>query len=307
MTGIWRKLGRVYCPPEEPCHPKLLTHAANPTAVHLETDIYRVFFNGRDEKQRSSIGAVDIDLSSRSVVQEFESPFFQHGPIGSFYSNGISLGNVCEIRGERFLFYMGWQPVPGGRWRGLIGKLIVRPDATLQSDCCHPFLSINEIDPISLSYPWALEQPDGTVRMWYGVTHNWDAGNGEMLHVVHESSVRNGGEWKRHGQVLEHQLGRAQAFSRPSIVRNQDGSLEMWVSYRGGPDAPYQIGYAKSADGSDWDWRPDEAGISVSRAGWDSEMIEYPFVFDHQGTRWMLYNGNGFGRTGFGLAVWEHK
>jgi hypothetical protein len=31
-------------------------------------------------------------------------------------------------------------------------------------------------------------------------------------------------------------------------------------------------------------------------------MIAYPAVFDLGGRRYMLYNGNGFGATGFGLA-----
>ena len=30
--------------------------------------------------------------------------------------------------------------------------------------------------------------------------------------------------------------------------------------------------------------------------GWDSEMIAYPFVFDHKGNRYMLYNGNSYGK-----------
>jgi hypothetical protein len=47
------------------------------------------------------------------------------------------------------------------------------------------------------------------------------------------------------------------------------------------------------------------AGIGVSASGWDSEMIEYPFVFDHAGARYMLYNGNGYGKSGFGIAVLE--
>ena len=44
-------------------------------------------------------------------------------------------------------------------------------------------------------------------------------------------------------------------------------------------------------------------GIDVSPSGWDSDMIEYPVVFDVAGRHYMLYNGNGFGRTGMGLAV----
>ena len=47
----------------------------------------------------------------------------------------------------------------------------------------------------------------------------------------------------------------------------------------------------------------EEVGIDVSADGWDSEMIEYPFVFDYKGQRYMLYDGNGYGKTGFGLAV----
>ena len=47
------------------------------------------------------------------------------------------------------------------------------------------------------------------------------------------------------------------------------------------------------------------AGISVSASGWDSEALEYPHVFDHAGARYLLYNGNGYGKTGFGLALLE--
>ena len=44
-------------------------------------------------------------------------------------------------------------------------------------------------------------------------------------------------------------------------------------------------------------------GIDVSAEGGDAEMIEYLCVLDHRGSRYMLYAGNGFGRTGFGVAV----
>ena len=45
--------------------------------------------------------------------------------------------------------------------------------------------------------------------------------------------------------------------------------------------------------------------LDISPNGWDSEMICYPYVFDHGSNRYMLYNGNGYGKTGFGLAVLE--
>ena len=58
-----------------------------------------------------------------------------------------------------------------------------------------------------------------------------------------------------------------------------------------------------SANGLNWTRMDQDAGIARSESGWDSEMIEYPFVFDHGGQRYMLYNGNGYGKTGFGLAA----
>jgi hypothetical protein len=61
---------------------------------------------------------------------------------------------------------------------------------------------------------------------------------------------------------------------------------------------------ARSPDGRQWHEALETSGIDVSEQGWDSEMIEYPFVFCHKGRRHMLYNGNGFGRTGFGMATW---
>jgi len=36
-------------------------------------------------------------------------------------------------------------------------------------------------------------------------------------------------------------------------------------------------------------------------------MICYPYVFKHKGRFYMLYCGNGYGKTGFGLAVLEDE
>ena len=54
-------------------------------------------------------------------------------------------------------------------------------------------------------------------------------------------------------------------------------------------------------------WVRDDAaaGLAPSAHGWDSEMVEYPCVFDHAGVRYMLYNGNDYGGGGVGLARGE--
>ena len=61
----------------------------------------------------------------------------------------------------------------------------------------------------------------------------------------------------------------------------------------------------ESRDGKEGIRKDELSGIDVSESGWDSEMICYPFVFKYNGVKFMLYNGNGYGRTGFGYAVWR--
>ena len=40
---------------------------------------------------------------------------------------------------------------------------------------------------------------------------------------------------------------------------------------------------------------------------WDSKAVTYPYVFQHRDRRYMLFNGNEFGKTGFGMAIWRDK
>lgn len=303
MKKNWEKLGLLYCPSGSDRHPKLLSHAANPLPVLIDGDVYRVFFSGRDADNRSSVGAVDIDIVNRKIIHEHSLPFFEHGLEGSFYADGVSIGNCYEVNGVQYMLFMGWQNPKGGHWRGVVGRLIVKADLTLELDREVPFMDSDIIDPISLSYPWVVRNEMGDYSMWYGSTTMWDAGNGEMLHVINYASSTDGHNWDREGLAIPYELGRVQAFSRPTTVGNIDAGYEMWFSYRGGSGEKYRIGYSFSKDGRAWKLALEDVGIDVSLEGWDSEMIEYPFVFDHKGQRYMLYNGNGYGKSGFGLAV----
>lgn len=302
MKRRWEKLGRLYAPEGGGRHPKLSSHAANPLPLLLDGDVYRIFFSGRDDRNRSSVGAVDIDIVQRRVVAEHRDPFFEHGAAGSFYADGVSIGSCYCSGGLRYMLFMAWQSPSGQHWRGDIGRLVVNADLTLRLDGDTPFMTSDAVDPISLSYPWVIEE-NGRFLMWYGSTATWDAGNAEMVHPINFATSSDGDTWNRHGLAVPYEIGMAQAFSRPTVVRNAGSGFDMWFSYRSGTGQSYRIGYASSDDGEKWQLDPGNAGIDVSATGWDSEMIEYPYVFDHAGERYMLYNGNGYGRSGFGLAA----
>ena len=118
--------------------------------------------------------------------------------------------------------------------------------------------------------------------------------------VLAITGVRQGESAVRDGRIA---LGLHQpdeyAQCRPWVERTPAG-YRMWYCHRGNA---YRLGRADSPDGLTWERRP--TGLDVSPAGWDSEMIGYPALFTHRGRRFLLYNGNGYGRTGFGVAVEE--
>ena len=298
----WKKLGQIYN--FEPINEFLLSHASNPMAVHLEGDVFRVFFSGRCKSNKSSVGYVDLDLHSQNIIGACtEESFRVSDEFNGFFSHGVSIGNMYSVGAHEYVLFMAWQIRGNNHWRGDIGRLELDKDKKKLSLVGEgAFLGVHEIDPISLSYPWVMYE-DGYYKMWYGSTIDWSSVNGEMIHVINYATSIDGETWSRHGLAVPFEIGVAQAFSRPTVLRDESG-YHMWFSYRSGTGQKYRIGYASSLDGLKWE-RHSDSGIDVSETGWDSDMVCYPFVFEHKSKVYMLYNGNDFGRHGFGLAVLE--
>ncbi len=302
----WRKLGHIFN--VVPNGEKLLSHASNPLPIHLKDNIFRVFYSGRDTNNASSVGFVDVDIESLKIVKLGSQPLAENGKPGSFYSHGISIGNAYKGRnGEQFIGFMGWQIPEGEHWRGDIGRLQLKADLTGMSvNPVEVFVGVDQKDPISLSYPFILFD-EGKYKMWYGSTISWDSPNGEMVHVIKYATSNDGNVWEKHGLAIPFEIGVAQAFSRPWVLKDKVGMFHMWYSYRSGQGEKYRIGYAKSNNGVNWQRKHEDVGINVSDDGWDSEMICYPAILNHKGKTYMLYNGNAYGKEGFGIAVLESE
>lgn len=308
MLSYWNKLGNIFQPTAK-SHPLLLTHASNPIALHLKDDQFRIYFNGRDHKNRSSIGAFDFDLIKKRIISKYVNPFFTYDTRNSFFSDGLSLGGLYTYNNNIYILFMGWQKLKNKHWTGRIGRLKVNLDHTLELDSTEPILDFDDTDKISFSYPCVIPRTTGGIDMWYGSTISWGSEKNEMVHVINHAFSDDGLNWKKNGLAIPYKIGVAQAFSRPSIIINGDGKYEMWFSYRSGKKnklgilEKYRIGYAYSYDNKKWILDLNNVGIQPSSTGWDSEMIEYPFVFHHRDKIYMLYNGNNFGETGIGLAI----
>jgi hypothetical protein len=279
------------------------THAASPIPLPLGGDRVRVLISGRDEASRARIGGIELSLGGPYEVTVDPEPLADLGEPGTFDETGMVGGCAVEADGRSHVYYSGFQRgVTVPFW--FFGGLLLSDDGarTARRASRAPVLDRSDVDPIIAGAPWILRE-HGIWRMWYTSGVRWSVEGAAPRHYYHIKYAESddGLTWRRDGRVAI-DFGPAEyAIGRPCVVRDSD-CYRMWYSYRG--DA-YRIGYAESPDGLSWTRHDDRAGIDVSPGGWDSEMIEYAAVFNHAGRRWMLYNGNGYGGSGLGLAVLE--
>jgi hypothetical protein len=277
------------------------SHAALPH-VHADADgRLRLYFSSRDADGRSQIGRAALALDGDAPRIDLEpEPLLRPGPLGAFDDNGVTTS--CLVRdGDRdLLYYTGWslgQTVP---FYFYVGCAVSVEGGPFERVSAAPILERNAVDPYLTASPWVLVE-GGRWRMWYVSCTGWEATAGgprQSYHIRYAESD-DGISWRRDGHVCVDYAGPDEhAFSRPCVVRDGD-VYRMWFAVRG--DA-YRIGYAESRDGLEWKRRDGEAQISTS-GEWDAEMQAYPSVFDHGGRRYLLYNGNDYGRTGIGWAI----
>jgi hypothetical protein len=299
----WRKLGRIFIPDGSLWW--MRTHAASPTALPLADDRVRVLISGRDDASRARIGVLEFSLARPDDVYVHAEPVADLGALGTFDENGM-VGS-CAVRDGTCvrIYYSGWQlgrTVPFWFFGGCLES--ADDGLTAQRWSQAPVLDRSDVDPILAATPWVLREQHRW-RMWYTSGVRWSSEGGELKHYYHVKYAESddGITWRRQGRIAIDLQRDEHAIGRPCVIRDRD-RFRMWYSFRGGA---YRIGYAESNDGLTWNRRDGEVGIDVSPTGWDSEMIEYAAVFDHCGRRWMLYNGNGYGRSGLGLAVLEDE
>jgi hypothetical protein len=297
----WRKFGRIFCPSNNADW--MRTHAAVPIAEHIRGNIFRILFSSRDAAGRSHTGYVIVDLERLGDILELSSvPVLSPGALGEFDDSGAMATWLTKTKERNFLYYIGWNLGVTVPFRNSIGLAVGSGEQYVRY-ASGPILDRSLDEPHFCASCCVIAEEDRW-KMWYVSCTGWTTEGVKPQHRYHIKYAEsdNGIHWRRDGSVaIDYIDDKEYAISRPSVVRDKD-RWRMWYSCRG---RAYRIGYAESETGKNWIRQDHRSGIDVSASDWDSEMIEYPFVFDHRGERFMLYNGNGYGTTGFGLAILE--
>jgi hypothetical protein len=290
------------------------SHAQLPLADPVSGDVLRIYFGTRDECNRTVTTYCEVAADDpRKVLYVHDRPVLDLGEPGCFDDSGAMPAWIVNHRGLKYLFYTGWNVATTVPYRKAIGLAVSRDGGQTFSRLFKgPILDRTSDEPYCSATPCVLLESTGW-RMWYLSCVRWEVHEGRAdpyYHIKYAESP-DGVHWKRTGKVaLDFKKPEEGGLGRPCVLQDARGLYTMWYSYRGGTGFrtdrrhSYRIGYAESNDGMAWTRMDDLAGIGLSSSGWDSEMVAYPYVITTRaGSTSLFYNGNGFGRSGFGYAV----
>jgi len=301
---IGKKIGLVF----EPNIPGY-THGSHPCVIHYKDDIFIVAFTCRDSKRRSNVFLSYATVSDgRMKLTGTPKVALMPGAPGYFDCDGVISVCFVENNNQHYLYYVGWQNLPEELWICDTGRAILNIDnLTLEKEFLGPVLGRDKNNPL-FAAATAFHITGDVWHTWYNSGIKWEKlANGWHHHYgIHHAQSLNGVDWICDpGMCIPFADEYEYAFGRPSVYY-KEGTYFMWFAHRATKDiATYRIGFASSSDGLKWDRNDALSGIDVSSEGWDSEMICYPYIFEHKDQLYMLYNGNDYGKTGFGLAALE--
>lgn len=312
----WIKKGKIFDPTEYTLPNGCVQFAQSPQALVFD-DFVRIYFSTRavdtNDKYLSHIAFVDMRKNLRDVIRVSDQTVIPLGGLGCFDEHGIFPMNVVRYGDLVYGYTCGWNRRVSVSVDTAVGLAISRDNGiTFERIGPGPVLAASRQEPCLVGDGFVIVI-DGVFHMWYIFGTGWkkfapDAAPDRTYKIGHATSP-DGVNWTKEEarQIIADLLGPDESQALPTVIKI--GSFyHMFFCYRESFDfrkaqgRGYSIGHAWSDDLVNWT-RDDENPKLVGTPGaWDNDMQCYPHVFELDGRVYLLYNGNEFGRYGFGLA-----
>lgn len=302
MIGTWVRLGPMPLDTSRAAA-WAVSHAALPVPEPLGDGRWTLYLSLRDAQGRARIGRTLLTFDPKPAFAPLDpAPVFDLGERGAFDDNGIVSSSLTQAAERRYLFYSGWRRGVTVPFYLGVGIAVSESGGPFRRLSRAPVLPLVDEEPFLTASPFVMRE-GRRWRMWYISGTGWmvEGSALEPCYNIRYTESVDGITWERPGRTCIDYGPGEHAIARPWVIRDPD-RYRMWFAVRG---ARYRIAYAESADGVTWTRADDVGGLLPSGGGWDSDMVEYPCVIDYRGRRYMLYNGNDYGKTGIGIAVWQ--
>jgi hypothetical protein len=303
---MWHKKGKIF-----ECSLFGTGYAQDAFIDKISDDIWRIYYSARTKDVLSLPFYLDVEAGNPSnILYSEEKPLFLPGTPGSFDETGITMTSIVDVGSEKYLYYCGWNRRSTVPYALSIGLIKVRNSGNVFEKIYDgPIMDRSIFNPISVSAPMVIFDDD-IFKMWYITFTEWVSVEGkfEPIFVIKYATSKNGIDWDTDFNICLNSTYPGESLARPWVIKDK-GIYKMWFSARGAEGyrlvsgKHYMIEYAESIDGINWTRVKEKFQLCLSENGWDSEMLAYASVLKHNDEYFMLYNGNYFGKTGFGYAT----
>ncbi len=315
----WKKRGLIFNPADHQLDLWCTDYAQSPQVVAFD-DYIRVYFSTRKKdssnKFLSEIAFVDYSTDFTRIIGHSKKEVISLGELGCFDEHGIFPFSPLKNGDQIFAYTCGWSRRISVSVETSTGFAVSEDNGiTFKKYGMGPVLTASIKEPMLVGDSF-VRFYNGGFHMWYIYGKYWLSAIGNepearVYKIAHATST-NGVHWQKEegDQIIEDIVGRDECQALPTVLKIND-RYHMYFCYRyatdfrKNPDRGYRLGYAYSDDLVSWTRADDEKGIDPSESGWDSEMMCYPHLFEAFGKIYLLYNGNMFGKYGFGLAELE--
>ena len=311
----WIKLKKIFDPTQQVLNDKIVEYAQSPQVLQFD-DFFRIYFSTRERdssgKFISHIAFIDIDKQFEKIIQISNKPVLPQGELGCYDEHGIFPLNILR-EGDTILgFISGWSRRISVDVETSIGLAFSYDNGLTFQRCGNgPILGASLEEPFLVGDPFVLKL-DEIYHMWYIYGIRWlrnpENEVRERVYKIGQATSKDKINWiKTNKQIIDDKINPDECQALPTVVFHK-GKYHMFfcyrhaIGFRNDPVKSYKIGYAWSVNALDWNRDDEEGGLSVTEGSWDSEMMCYPHVFKCDDSVYLLYNGNSFGKFGFGIA-----
>lgn len=312
----WRKHGLIYSPDTFPPLVNGVGFAQSPQTLVFE-DYVRIYFSTREYDEAagkfiSRVCYVDMDKSFKHVLRVSPEPVIGHGELGTFDEHGIFPFNVLRHEGKVLAWTTGWNRRVSVSVDTAIGLAISEDDGnSFMRIAAGPVMAASQHEPYLVGDAFVIHT-EGCFHMWYIFGTGWknqslDSPPDRIYKIAHAVSD-NGIDWRRDSKtIIDSVLGEDECQALPTVIQIGERYHMVFCyrecfGFRTQQGRGYRLGYAWSDDLHVWHRDDNQLAQLISHGEWDSEMQCYPHLFRCDDKVYLLYNGNTFGKAGFGLA-----
>lgn len=316
----WTKLGQIFNPTEHKLPNGCIEFAQSPQTL-VFPDFVRIYFSTRQRdsatgKFLSHIAYVDFDKSFQKVLGVSKNTVIPLGVLGSFDEHGIFPINVLRDGDKVVAYTCGWSRRVSVSVETSTGYAISKDGGTTFTKIGNgPTMSSSVNEPFLVGDSFVLKESDG-YHMWYIYGSRWIDNPQEEAARVYKiayASSTDGLSWNRDSKyIIPDRLNADECQALPTVIKI-GSRYHMYFCYREAigfrkdRTRGYRLGYAFSDDRKNWTRDDAACGLEFSASGWDNDMMCYPHIFRCDDKVYLLYNGNEFGRLGFGIARLESE